>query len=188
VIFGQHLFGFEEEFLLFPSGSSPALSAAESSPASETQSSLAEAQSEEEAVVFESGWSCGEDDCDGMCCAEVRLTAEFIHVYGTANEDDLRVFEGLNFLYRIENDTDEKLDYDSRYKLCKKEGDKWEWLNKADIFPAVLHFVEPNSSTEQYAVELEGLSAGEYRLVKQVGEHTLWLEFAVKEDYGTIER
>ena len=79
--------------------------------------------------------------------------------------------EGL--VLEIGNHTERERTMDMTYALEKKEGETWYLLNGEQAFESLAQILPANTSVT-FAVHFENeLSAGEYRIIKPVGEDNL---------------
>ena len=94
------------------------------------------------------------------------------------------------YTYFICNDTDETVDFGEDYTLQRRDGDGWTDLTLREDAAWVLigYSLEPGRTmalTCSFALYEEAPQAGEYRLVKTVGDTQLTAEFALGESIYT---
>lgn len=94
------------------------------------------------------------------------------------------------YAYFICNDTDETVDFGENYTLQRRDGDDWTDLTLREDAAWVLigYSLEPGRTmalTCSFALYEEAPQAGEYRLVKTVGDTQLTAEFALGESIYT---
>lgn len=94
------------------------------------------------------------------------------------------------YTYFICNDTDETVDFGEDYTLQRRDGDGWTDLTMRENtgWNAIGYSLEPGRTmalTCSFALYEEAPQAGEYRLVKTVGDTQLTAEFALGESIYT---
>lgn len=94
------------------------------------------------------------------------------------------------YTYFICNDTDETVDFGENYTLQRRDGDDWTDLTLREDAAWVLigYSLEPGRTmalTCSFALYEEAPQAGEYRLVKTIGDTQLTAEFALGESIYT---
>lgn len=97
-----------------------------------------------------------------------------------------------SYTYLIHNDTGEAVEFGEDYILQRREGDGWSDLTLRENagWEAIGYFLEPGQTmalTCGFALYEEAPQAGEYRLVKTVGDAQLTAEFTLGESDYTAE-
>ncbi len=96
---------------------------------------------------------------------------------GISIKPDTLTNEGLTLM--ISNKTDSELNYGMDYYIEKKDGDNWLSYNGTVSFIELAGVIDPEGEVD-FALDFPvTLSAGDYRIIKPVGNESLALDFTI---------
>ncbi len=96
---------------------------------------------------------------------------------GISIKPDTLTNEGLTLM--ISNKTDSELNYGMDYYIEKKDGDNWLSYNGTVSFIELAGVIDPEGEVDFELDFPVTLSAGDYRIIKPVGNESLALDFTI---------